>query len=86
MVTLSAHASVKSVLLDAASHGGIAAAVVLLSVAVYFCYGYAPAITSRISPETAHGVLRVIAFVLLCIGVQIMSNGTEVLLRAALKP
>ena len=36
-----------------AAHG-IVLAVVLLSVAVYFCYGYAPAITARVSPQTAH--------------------------------
>lgn len=67
MVTLSAHASVKGVVPDIAAHGGVVLAVVLLSVAVYFCYAYAPAITARISPETTHGILRVIAFVLLCI-------------------
>jgi multiple antibiotic resistance protein len=86
MVTLSAQAPANGLLPDIAAHLGIVAAVVLLSVGVYFCYGYAPAITSRISPQTAHGVLRVIAFVLLCIGVQIMWNGTEVLLKSALHP
>jgi multiple antibiotic resistance protein len=85
MVTLSAHASIKGLLPNLSAHAGIAGAVVLLSVAVYFCYGYARAITSRISPQTAHGVLRVIAFVLLCIGVQIMWNGIETLLKAALR-
>jgi multiple antibiotic resistance protein len=77
MVTLSAHASLKGVLPAIAAHAGIVAAVVLLSVAVYFCYGHAPAITARISPQTAHGILRLIAFVLLCIGVQIALNGVE---------
>ena len=85
MVTLSAHASVKGALPDLAAHAGIVLAIMLLSVAVYFCYRYAPAITSRISPQTAHGVMRVVAFVLLCIGVQIMWNGVEVLLREVLK-
>ena len=85
MITLSAHASVKGLLPDIAAHAGIVLAVVLLSVAVYFCYGYAPVVTARVSPETAHGVLRVIAFVLLCIGVQITWNGVEALLKIALK-
>lgn len=84
MVTLSAHASVKEVLPDIAAHAGIMLSVVLLSLAVYFCYGYAPAITARISPQTAHGVLRVIAFVLLCIGVQITWNGVEAMLKTVL--
>ena len=84
MVTLSAHASIKGMLPSLAAHAGIAAAVVLLSVAVYFCYGYAPAITARISPQTAHGILRLIAFVLLCIGVQITSNGIEAIVKTML--
>jgi multiple antibiotic resistance protein len=81
MVTLSAHASVKGILQTAAAHAGIAIAVVLLSAAVYFCYGHAPTITSRIPPQTIHGVLRLIAFVLLCIGVQITSNGVEAIVK-----
>jgi len=85
MVTLSAHASVKGALPDIAAHAGIALAVVLLSVAVYFCYGYAPTITAHVSAETARGILRVIAFVLLCIGVQITWNGVEAMLKTALK-
>jgi len=81
MVTLSAHASVKGLLPNVAAHAGIVIAVIVLSVAVYLCYGYAPRITARISPQTAHGILRVIAFVLLCIGVQITWNGVEAMLK-----
>ena len=85
MVTLSAHASVKGLLPDIAAHAGIVLAVVVLSVAVYFCYGYAPAITARVSSQTAHGIMRVIAFVLLCVGAQITSNRVEALLKRVLK-
>jgi multiple antibiotic resistance protein len=81
MVTLSAHASVKGLLSNVAAHAGISLAVALLSVAVYLCYGNAPKITARVSPQTAHGILRVISFVLLCIGVQITWNGVEAMLR-----
>jgi multiple antibiotic resistance protein len=85
MVTLSAHASAKSVVFDLSAHAGIALAVAVLSVAVYVCYGYAPAITQRVKAQTVQGVLRVIAFVLMCIGVQIAWNGAEVLLKSLLK-
>jgi len=81
MVTLSAHASLKGLLPSVAAHAGIAAAVVLVSVTVYICYARAPRITARISPQTAHGILRLIAFVLLCIGVQITSNGVESIVK-----
>jgi multiple antibiotic resistance protein len=75
MVTLSAHASGKGLVPAVMAHAGIVIAVALLSLGVYFCYGRAPRITERISPQTVHGILRLIAFVLLCIGVQITSNG-----------
>ncbi len=84
-LTLSAHASVKGVLNDVMAHVGIFLALVALSLLVFLCYAYAPKITARISPQTAHGILRVIAFVLLCIGVQITWNGVEALLKTLLK-
>jgi multiple antibiotic resistance protein len=83
MVTLSAHASTASLVPALAAHVGIATAVILLSIAVYVCYSRAPAITARVRPETTHGILRVIAFVLFCIGVQIMWNGAAALLKTA---
>jgi multiple antibiotic resistance protein len=87
MLTLSAHASAKpGALHDVMAHLGISLAMVALSLSVFLCYSYAPKIGSRISPQTSHGILRIIAFVLLCIGVQITWNGVETLLKAALKP
>ncbi len=86
MLTLSAHASVRNVAEDVAAHLGILAAVIALSVLVFYCYAYAPKITERVSRQTAQGILRVVAFVLLCIGVQITSNGVQALLKAVLKP
>jgi multiple antibiotic resistance protein len=85
MVTLSAHAAAEGdVMLDLLAYAGIVLAVLLLSAAVNVCYGSAPAIAQRVRPETAHGILRVIAFVLMCIGVQITWNGVEALIRPLL--
>ena len=66
------------------SHLGISLAVVALSLTVFVCYRYAPKITERISPHTSHGILRIIAFVLLCIGVQITWNGVEALIKTVM--
>ena len=85
MLTLSAHASVKGTLADSLAQIGILLALVILSVLVFLSYRYAPKITERMAPQTAHGILRVIAFVLLCIGVQITWNGVEAMLRTVLK-
>jgi multiple antibiotic resistance protein len=61
-------------------------AIIVLSILVYFCYAYAPRISKAIPPSTAHGILRVVAFILLCIGVQIAWNGLAVLLADIIKP
>jgi multiple antibiotic resistance protein len=62
------------------------AGAVLVCIGVYFCYAYAPAITTRISRQTIHGVVRVIAFILLCIGAQIAWNGLQQLIRTVMRP
>jgi multiple antibiotic resistance protein len=84
MLTLSAHISRSKLSENLLGHGGIFAAVVVVSVLVYFCYAYAPAITTKVSQPTAHGILRVIAFIMLCIGVQIAWNGLSALLKTVL--
>jgi multiple antibiotic resistance protein len=85
MLTLGAHATHPTVSETIIAHLGLFLAAILLSGAVYFCYAYAPKITSAISPSTAHGILRVIAFILLCIGVQIAWNGLSSLLTSLLR-
>ena len=86
LLTLTAHISDKDISKDILAHVGVFLAVVALSVLVYFCYAYAPKITKAIPPATAHGILRVIAFILLCIGVQIAWNGLSVLLADLIRP
>lgn len=81
MLTLSAQMSSRTISINILGHVGVFIAVVVLSVLVYFCYAYAPKITARISPSTVYGILRVVAFILLCIGVQIAWNGLSVLLK-----
>jgi multiple antibiotic resistance protein len=85
MLTLSAQAATPRILDEAMTHLGIFLAVVVLSLIVFVSYGYAPKITEHISAQTAHGLLRVISFVLLCIGVQIGWNGVAALLKTLLK-
>jgi multiple antibiotic resistance protein len=86
MLTLSAHTMESSSLAETVvARAGLFVAVILLSVLVYVCYAYAPQIAGRISPSTTHGILRVIAFILLCIGVQIAWNGLEALLKPLLQ-
>jgi multiple antibiotic resistance protein len=85
LLTLTAHISNKALSSNIQAHIGVFLAVIILSVLCYFCYAYAPKITRIIPPSTAHGILRVIAFILLCIGIQIAWNGLSALLATVVK-
>ncbi len=86
MLTLSARFSGGALAGNVVGHVGLFLAVLVLSALVYVCYAYAPRITKAIPPSTAHGILRVVAFILLCIGVQIAWNGLVVLIHGLLHP
>jgi len=85
MLTLTAHITERDLTSNILDHLGVFIAVIILSALVYVCYAYAPRITKAIPPSTAHGILRVVAFILLCIGVQIAWNGLSVLLATVVK-
>jgi multiple antibiotic resistance protein len=85
LLTLTAHISNKVLSSNIQAHIGVFLAAVALSILCYFCYAYAPKITRIIPPSTAHGILRVIAFILLCIGIQIAWNGLSALLATVVK-
>ncbi len=85
LLTLSARFSGGGLTQNIAGHVGLFLAVLVLSALVFVCYAHSPKITKAISPATAHGVLRVVAFILLCIGVQIAWNGFSLLLRSVLE-
>ena len=85
MLTLSVHAKHPTVPETVLAYVGLFIAAIALSISIYFCYAYAPKIARSISPSTVHGILRVIAFILLCIGVQIAWNGLSDLLKTVLQ-
>lgn len=85
LLTLTAHISERQISKNILAHAGVFLAIVALSVLIYFCYAYAPKITKVIPPNTAHGILRVIAFILLCIGVQIAWNGLAQLIASIVR-
>jgi multiple antibiotic resistance protein len=85
-LTLSAHASHTALLAYGLSHGGLFLAIVVISVICYFCYAYATRLTRAVSPGTVHGILRVMAFIVLSIGVQIAWNGLTALYQSLPRP
>jgi multiple antibiotic resistance protein len=86
MLTLAAHTPQRPIKDNLLAHAGLLLAILVLCLSVYLCYAHAHRIAHRISPSTAHGILRVIAFILLCIGVQIAWNGLVPLLSSVIHP
>jgi multiple antibiotic resistance protein len=84
-LTLAAHAQQPTSIDSIFSQLGLFLAIVVLCTMVYFAYGYAPALARKVSRQTIHGILRIISFILLAIGVQIFWRGAETLLREALR-
>jgi multiple antibiotic resistance protein len=80
-LTLSAHASSPSLLDSGLAHLGVLLGTVLACVCVYFSYAYADRIETRLSPAITQGILRVISFILVCIGGEIMWTGIQNLLK-----
>jgi multiple antibiotic resistance protein len=86
MLTLSVHAQEPTVAGTVFAHVGLFLSALVLSGMVYLCYAYAPRLSRSISPATAHGIIRVVAFILFCIGVQITWNGASDLIKSVIHP
>lgn len=79
MLTLSAHAARPKLAANLLQHGGIFAAAIVVTACVYGCYAYAPKLARSIAPGTIQGIVRIVSFITLSIGVQIAWNGISAL-------
>jgi multiple antibiotic resistance protein len=61
---------------------GHAVGILLVAVGVYLCYAYADRILQKLGPTGTSVVMRLTAFILLCIGVQIGWNGVHALIAS----
>ena len=80
MLTLSAQAKSLQFPDRISAFLGLFGCVVCLSLMVFVFYAYAPFAAEKVPPAFAQGVLRIIAFLLICIGVQIAWHGLRSLL------
>lgn len=53
----------------------------LIALSVYLCYGYAERLAAAVGPSGMNVILRLSAFLLVCIGVQILWNGVSALVK-----
>lgn len=81
-LTLGAHAS-RGPLVDVVlAHVGAMIGIALIGVVVYVSYVNADRTTALLSPSTTEGMLRIISFILLCIGGEIMWSGIDALVKS----
>lgn len=73
-------AGFRPLLLTAVAH---AVGILLVALGVYLCYRYAEVILRKLGPTGTGVVVRLTAFILLCIGVQICWNGLHALISSA---
>jgi len=59
--------------------------ILIVAVGVYLCYRYADRILNKLGPTGTSVVVRLSAFILLCIGVQICWNGVHGLIAAGFR-
>jgi multiple antibiotic resistance protein len=70
--------SVRSLIVNSAAH---AVGILIVSIALFVVLRYADTIVRRLGPTGTAVLLRLSAFILLCIGVQITWNGVSALWR-----
>jgi multiple antibiotic resistance protein len=58
-----------------------AIAALLIALSVYICYAYADRLAAAAGPSGMNVILRLSAFLLVCIGVQILWNGVKALVK-----
>lgn len=58
--------------------------VLITAVSIYLCYRYAERILRKLGTTGTNVLIRLTAFILLCIGVQIMWNGAHTLLQSVI--
>ena len=83
MLTLSAQAKSLQFADRIGAFLGLFGCIAFMSIMVLVFYAYAPFAAEKVPPALAHGVLRIIAFLLICIGAQIAWHGLRPLLLSA---
>ena len=71
------HGSAKDLYVKLASLSGTFIGLVGVALVVYLCYVYSYVIEKKLGPDGAHALNRIMAFVTLCIGLQILWAGIQ---------
>jgi multiple antibiotic resistance protein len=80
-ITLSAHTSREHVLATVAAQLASFIGIVAVAAVTYFCLANAGRIAARLGPSGMSALVRLSAFIVVCLGAEIAWNGARVLLR-----
>ncbi|MBI1222549.1 MAG: NAAT family transporter [Bacteroidetes bacterium] len=81
-LTLSAEASKTAGIIKWENYLGITIAMLLVAIVIYISYGYSDLIVHRLSPSLRKVIMRLLNFILLCIGGQITVNGIHAIIQS----
>jgi multiple antibiotic resistance protein len=79
-ITLSAHSHKDTVLQTSLAQAGFIVGILAVSALVFICYQYSELITERLGPSGTSVLMRLISFLVACIGAQIAWDGISELL------
>ena len=81
LLTLSAHTGDIAWLPHLVNLSAIFLAVVVMSILIYICYAFTPAVLGRLGPRGEQIVNRLSAFLVFCVGLQIAATGVKHLIK-----
>jgi multiple antibiotic resistance protein len=81
LLTLSAHTSEDTWKPELINLSAIFAAVVIMSILIYVCYAFTPAVLGRLGARGEQIVNRISAFLVFCVGLQIATTGLKQLMK-----
>ncbi len=81
LLTLSAHSSESNWRPELINLSAIFVAIVVMSILIYVCYAFTPAVLGRLGPRGEQIVNRLSAFLVFCVGLQIAATGLKHLVK-----
>ncbi len=81
ILTLSAHTSEEALKSHLMNLSAIFVAIVAMSILIYICYAFTPAVLNRLGARGQQVVNRLSAFIVFCVGLQIAATGLKHLLK-----
>ncbi|MGB2676890.1 MAG: MarC family protein [Candidatus Acidiferrum sp.] len=82
VLTLSAHSLKLTIAETVLAHLGMLIGMALVGLVIYLSYAYADKTASKLPAAISQGILRVMSFILVCIGAEIAWHGAENLIRS----